>query len=152
MSGGYQKVADAELVSKTRWRVTSVGALLLLVMLLTIDFFINRTVTFTIEDVIRRLTITAALGTLSTYAARQAAKHEEAERYSRRMELELASFDLYLTGIPDAASIRKQFTDKFFGNEFKISEDKENDLPKLTRAMSEVAASFQQILSKKKDE
>ena len=63
--------------------------------------------------------VAVAVAILAGYAARQADKHEKAQRSHRKMELELASISPYLQEFPDneARTIKTELARKMFGQQ-----------------------------------
>ena len=64
-----------------------------------------------------RAFVALTFGVLAAYAARQAEKHEQVERRSRRLELELAALDPFLEPLPEAErfAVKRQMADRLFG-------------------------------------
>ena len=128
MVGGYQKVANEEKLSAQTWRKISLGALICLSLFALFSFNFLQS-TFSWSQLSSRMFVAATLGTLAAYAAKQASEHKKAERFNRKMELELASIDPYLVGLPDEMlfKTKEMLAEKFFGNELPVEIIKEQD-------------------------
>lgn len=121
MVGGYQRIANSEKRSAIFWRIVAFLSLCVLVLFavtlfyvtLKSDFKVTPTLTFT------RSFVAVAVAILAGYAARQADKHERAQRSHRKMELELASISPYLHEFPDeeARKIKTELANKMFGQQ-----------------------------------
>jgi len=115
-SAGFMQIANEE---KNAKRIFQIGAILSLLGLIGVAYLIFKA---TIEPDIRwyaltgKIFLTTAVGILAAYLARQAEKHEEAERKNRKMELELASIETYLVGLPEPSQfkIKELLSDRFF--------------------------------------
>lgn len=115
-SAGFKQVANEERTAK---RIFQIGAVLSLLGLIGVAYLIFKAA---IEPDIRwyaltgKIFLTTAVGILAAYLARQAEKHEEAERKNRKMELELASIETYLVGLPEPSQlkIKELLSDRFF--------------------------------------
>lgn len=115
-SAGFKQVANEERKAK---RIFQIGAVLSLLGLIGVAYLIFKAA---IEPDIRwyaltgKIFLTTAVGILAAYLARQAEKHEEAERKNRKMELELASIETYLVGLPEPSQlkIKEVLSDRFF--------------------------------------
>ena len=115
-SAGFKQVANEERKAK---RIFQIGAVLSLLGLIGVAYLIFKAA---IEPDIRlyaftgKIFLTTAVGILAAYLAKQAEKHEEAERKNRKMELELASIDTYLIGLPEPSQlkIKELLSERFF--------------------------------------
>ena len=125
MVGGYQRIANSEKKSALFWRSVAfislmvlVGfAIYLFVVSLQEGFVVSTTVTLT------RGFVAVAVGILAGYAAKQADKHERAQRLHRKMELELASIAPYLHEFPqdEARKIKTNLAMKMFAQQETFS-------------------------------
>lgn len=134
MVGGYQKQANWERGSAIIWRVLAGLSLLAIVFfagMLVWDSF-QAGYQFSPAASITRVFAGLAAVIFAGYAASQAEKHSKAERWSRRMELELACITPYLKDFPEdeALQIRKDLALRMFGQEER--QEKEPG-PRVTR-------------------
>ncbi|GAU08885.1 hypothetical protein [Desulfoplanes formicivorans] len=100
MVGGYQTVANKAKTSSIIWQVIAVLSFLGLIAFAIVAFKATFSETLHWGKVGARVFVAITFGILAAYAARQADKHEEAERKNRKMELELAAIDPYLSELP----------------------------------------------------
>ncbi len=100
MVGGYQTVANKAKKSSIIWQVIAVLSFLGLIAFAIVAFKATLSETLHWGKVGARAFVAITFGILAAYAARQADKHEESERINRKMELELAAIDPYLSELP----------------------------------------------------
>lgn len=100
MVGGYQTIANKEKTSSIIWQVIAVLSFLGLIGFAIVAFKATLSETLHWGKVGARAFVAITFGILAAYAARQADKHEESERKNRKMELELAAIDPYLSELP----------------------------------------------------
>ena len=119
MVGGYQKIANEERRSANRWHVITIGSLLCLIGFAIYAFASTIGEEVKIATFLGRAFVAVTFGILAAYAARQADRHQEIERNSRRVELALASIDPYLAGLPDDTlqEVKKDLAQRFFGQQ-----------------------------------
>lgn len=115
-SAGFKQVANEERKAK---RIFQFGAVLSLLVLIGVSYLIFKTaigININWGVLTGKMVLTTAVGILAAYLARQAEKHEEAERKNRKMELELASIETYLVGLPEPSQIKikELLSDRFF--------------------------------------
>lgn len=130
LAGGYKEVADSEKVSKNRWNKVTVSTLIGLIMV-ALFFTFSSFYSFSWHAIFGKFTVLFALGTLATYAGRQAKSYETSERSNRNMQLRLQSFDPYLVSIEDAqtkSELRRSMTPEFFKSGDKNSIISDDDL------------------------
>lgn len=117
MVGGYQRIANEEKLSGTKWRVVAALSLAALVLFALYAFIatLNQDVKWSAFGA--RLFVATALGILSAYAALQADKHQRTERKNRRIELELASISPYLHALPTDIQhkVKEELAMRLFG-------------------------------------
>ncbi|MEM1109371.1 MAG: hypothetical protein AAGH99_11865 [Planctomycetota bacterium] len=103
MVGGYQRMANSENTSAMIWKIVAALSLIGLVTFAIVLFSVTLKDDFevSIPLTLTRIFIAAAVALLAGYAARQADKHEQAQRRYRTMELELASITPYLHEFPE---------------------------------------------------
>ncbi len=100
MVGGYQTVANKAKTSLIIWQVIAVLSFLGLIAFAIVAFKATFSETLHWGKVGSKVFVAITFGILAAYAARQADKHEEAERKNRKMELELVAIDPYLSELP----------------------------------------------------
>lgn len=117
MVGGYQRVANEERDTARRWHWIAGGSMIGLVGFAIYAFVLTLHSGFTWGLFAGRAFVAVTFGILSTYAAREAEKHNEIERRNRRMELELASINPYLAELPTALQqeIKQNLAERLFG-------------------------------------
>ena len=124
-SHNYGKAASDARKSVRLWNGLAIIAMLLVVGFTVYAFIIalNQDINWT--NVVSKTLVTTAGASISIYAARQAAKHEQVERYSRKIELELAAFDPFISTLEkdDQDSMKKEITKRIFGNSNYTDED-----------------------------
>ena len=117
MAGGYQRVANKARNRAYLWQgITTVA----MVGLVGVAVFV---LLETLGDEFKWVTlggrafILVAFGILAAWAAKQVEKYDEAEARNRRLEMELASLDPYLFGLPDATQhkVKEQLASRLFG-------------------------------------
>lgn len=115
-SAGFKQVANEERRAKRLFQFGAVLSLLILIVVAYLIFKIAIEPKFVWYAFTGKMFLTTAVGILAAYLARQAEKHEEAERKNRKMELELASIETYLVGLPEASQlkIKELLSDRFF--------------------------------------
>lgn len=121
MVGGYQRVANSEHRSAVFWRFIAAASLIGLVVFAIVLFKVSLDDNFqvSIPLTVTRVFIAGAVAILAGYAARQADKHDRAQRRYRKMELELASIAPFLHEFPeaDALKIKTDLAMKMFAQE-----------------------------------
>jgi len=100
MIGGYQDVANKEKTLSIVWQVIAVLSFVGLIGFAIFAFTATLSGELHWGKIGARAFVAITFGLLAAYAARQADKHEEAERKNRKMELELAAIDPYLSELP----------------------------------------------------
>ncbi len=116
MVGGYQTVANKEKTSSIIWQVIAVLSFIGLIAFAIVAFKATLSDTLHWGKVGARAFVAITFGILAAYAARQADKHEESERKNRKMELELAAIDPYLSELPVETrhKIKEQLASRLF--------------------------------------
>ncbi|MBI4303957.1 MAG: hypothetical protein HY665_06430 [Chloroflexi bacterium] len=117
MAGGYQRVANEERKVARFWQLVTGVSMLGLVGFAIYAFVLTIHGAFNWGMFGGRAFVAVTFGIISAYAARQAEKHEEVERRSRRIELELASIDPYLAPLPEEVQhdVKQQLAERLFG-------------------------------------
>jgi len=121
MVGGYQRIANLEKRAALFWRTVAFLSLCILVGFAIALFFVSLKDTFKVTPTLTltRGFVAVAVAILAGYAARQADKHERAQRRHRKMELELASIAPYLHKFPEdeARKIKTDLAMKMFAQQ-----------------------------------
>jgi hypothetical protein len=117
MVGGYQKTANTERTTARVWQVLAV---------LSLGGFIWFAVSLSSAALAAQISwgnfgaravVAFAFGIAAAFCARQSDRHEDSEAYNRRIELELASIDPYLVGLPDDTqhAVKVELAKRLFG-------------------------------------
>ncbi len=116
MVGGYQKIADQERKSSALWHRIAGGLFVGLIGFAIYAFLLTAESSFAWSAFAARIFVAAVFGLAVAYAARQADRHQDTERHSRRIELAIASVDPYLAGLPDQIreKVKSELAMKFF--------------------------------------
>jgi hypothetical protein len=121
MVGGYQRIANSEKRAAVFWRTIAFLSLCILVGFAIALFFVTLKDTFKVTPTLTltRGFVAVAVAILAGYAARQADKHERAQRRHRKMELELASIAPFLHEFPEdeARKIKTELAMKMFAQQ-----------------------------------
>ena len=120
ISYGFQKIADDEKKAKERWNNISLIALVCLVVYALTMTVLSFVFEFTWGTLIlRALGGFVAFSALIGFCTRQANIHAKVERYSRKMELELASLSPYFAGYDkeEIFEVKKDLAKRYFGND-----------------------------------
>lgn len=126
VTGNYQKIADRELRSANWMRGFAIGALGALVVVVFLLVWMIGTTEVNWEVMIFRMLVAIPLLGLAVYCGKESSRHRTNEERNRRIELELAALSPYLHQLRDekAQEIRETLTEKYFGNESGVQEDK----------------------------
>ena len=100
MVGGYQRIANQERRASYPWKFIAVASMIGLIVFAVYAFQTTEAEDFRVAQFVARALATSTFGILAAFSARQASKHDENERYNRKMELEIASTDPFLAGLP----------------------------------------------------
>jgi hypothetical protein len=116
-SGGFGSYARQQQQSADIWRRASVASLIALIAVVAWYVWNHVGGVLTWEALAERLIFVVPLAALATYAGAQSGRHRAVERYARKVELELAALDPYLTLLPDAEriAIKTKLADRLFG-------------------------------------
>lgn len=150
MVGGYQQVANQERTSSRYWNAVTGFFILGFIGFAIFAFETIATGDFKLGTFGARAFVAIAFGIGLAWAARQAERHQETERRSRRMELELASISPFLALLPEPTQveIRKELANRFFGQPEQTQGEKSDkttgsllDIVSMAmKAMAELAA------------
>lgn len=129
MSGSYKKTADREKFSADIWQVISFLSLLSLVIFAVASFWYALKIQFSWPQLGGRIFVASTFAALAAYTGRQASDHRKAELFNRKMELELASIEPYLVGMPDNVKheLKSSLAEKFFGQQPNIEIEKNSE-------------------------
>jgi len=127
MAGGYKRVADVHLWTARFWQLVAILAMIALSYFLYILIQLTFAVEFSLFRFASRVFVASSIGVVAAYAAKQADRHQENERFNRQQELELASLSLYLAGMPEVEQhkARLQLIERLFGQAQPVSPIKE---------------------------
>lgn len=128
MVGGYQKVANQERWFSLAWQGLTLALLSGLITFAIIAFWTTIQADFRWGVFGARAFVAVAFGIAAAWASREAEKHQEVERRSRKMELELASINPYLALLPDDTQfeVKTELAKHFFGQMEPVP-DKKSD-------------------------
>jgi len=132
--GGFQKYANKERRSAQFWKIIAFLSFSGLIIFGIISFKLTVGTDFNWGVLGARLFAASTFGILAAYAARLADKHDFSEKLNRKMELELASIDPYIVNLPEDLQneIKKQLSDKLFGQYDVLKSHKEETITKNT--------------------
>ncbi len=142
MVGGYQEQANDAQTKARFWRAVTVGVMAGIVGFAFFAFVALLGEEVKLEQFLGRTFPALCLGILAAFASKQAEKFDERERRNRQTELELASIDPYLVGLPEVEQnrLKGMLASRLFG---------QPDLPKKGRGDAETSGTLrdlQQIL------
>lgn len=121
VAGGYVSNANKEGKAAIRWRRGSIVFISLASAWLGY-IFISRNGDITWQVALLSLPLTFVLLSGAAYCAQQSARHRNVEVRNRRFALEMAAIDPYLQSLdqPDRKELKKQLTERFFGQRDEI--------------------------------
>lgn len=119
VTSGHQKAAEQAREDALLWQRITVGAMILLIVLVIFIFLPQVVGTFTWESFAGRVFITFTVGVLAAYAGSQADKYQKIERYSKNLALELQAIGPYIAPLPQDKQdeFRLKIGDRTFGRE-----------------------------------
>lgn len=130
MAGGYQKEADQARKTKIIWQKVATISIVGLILFAIIAFVttIGNSDQFDFGKFGARAFVALSFGLLAAYAARQAKDNSDLEKQNRRLHLELASIDPYLSKLPEdkQQEVKIKLADRWFGKQ-DIAEKAKND-------------------------
>lgn len=117
MVGGYQKTANIARNTARFWQGAAIVAFAGLIWFAIKVFSATQSPDFAWSVLTGRVFVAGTFGIAAAYASRLSDRHEEIERYNRRVELELASIDPYLVGIQvdRQEAIKEELAKRMFG-------------------------------------
>jgi hypothetical protein len=101
VTSGYQTAANGARISMWVWQGVAVLAMLGLVSFAYFAFLPAMKGGFTWEGFAMRAFLTVTVGVLAAYAANQADRFFQMEKYNRKLALELAAIDPYIALLPE---------------------------------------------------
>jgi len=128
MAGGYQEYAEAEAKQADRYRLGTIVLGVAAVLVLGAEILFGDFGDVATEALVLKFTLSAALGGLAGYTARQSAHHREAARRARNIQLALASIGPYLQQLEESkrVAVLEAFAFLFFappqGRDSKMEE------------------------------
>jgi|GEM_PF-1449126 len=130
MVGGYQEFANKERKAALLWKIVAVLSFMGLIGFAIVAFYIVLQGEIKWPLVAGRVFVASTFGVLGAYAARLADRHEEKEKINRRMELELASIDPYLVGLPEEVihKLKASLAERLFGGKEPIKIKKKEEI------------------------
>lgn len=120
MAGGYQKIANQAMWTKSVWQSLTVISLF---GLIGFSIYMYSTTIANGTDISLgaagiRVFVTIAIALFAGYSAKQADINSKIERRNRQMEIELSSIDMFIAKMDETQQleIKKELSEKFFGN------------------------------------
>ena len=121
VAGGYQKGASDEQDAANRWRLISMGALVIAAIWILTKYFLGFEFTqdgrVNWAEVATAASLTLVLLGTAGYAARQSKLHRESERQMKWFALEVKAIDPFLSSLPETQqhTLKNQLVEKLFG-------------------------------------
>ncbi len=121
MSEKYRENADLEREDLKTWRNVAALSFGGLVIFSVVSFitcnYLGQEAQVSWQLLLSRLFVASTFAILGTYAASQANRHHKIEVTNRQIQMELASIDLYLAGLPNPTveKIKEKLADRYFG-------------------------------------
>lgn len=142
VTGNYQNIANEHKATANFWRVLAIVFMTILSGLLIYAIWDVSSANYDWIKSVIRIVAAAALSYPATYAARESSKHRKLENINRKLELELASLSPFIEILPEdkKRDIKSKLVEKYFGNHYEISNDKEDKTEELS------LSGFEQIL------
>lgn len=126
IAGHYKNVADTHKNKTYIWQALT---LLSFISTIIIGFtlFVYQDNALNWMDLVGKIVVTSALGSLIAYTTRQAAKNEEQEKVNRSMEVDLKTLNPYLASLSgqDQITLKKNLFPVIFANKTQINEEDE---------------------------
>lgn len=115
----YKEVANDARKRSIIWNVITMILLVAVVVFAVYAFVITTNSETTWIKLIAKIFATSTIVTGAAYAARQASKQEEREKYARQIEMELVSIDPFIESlnVEQKEKIKEELAFKIFGNE-----------------------------------
>ena len=127
----YKGEADSARGRAEQWHWLAVGTMILAAAFTIFAFYFAAVNDTTWINLVTKILVTSAVGSVAVYAAKQASKQEEIEIYTRRTELELAAFDPFVSNLDKEKQqeLKDVITRRIFGNT-DISETIDSEVQK----------------------
>lgn len=124
ITGNYNKIAESEKKSAENFRMIAIFLMILVaISVAVLTWHITSVATdIKLEHAIFRFVAGFSLLIPAAYAAKEAAKHRDAELRNRKFELELASLEPFLEKLPEEKrnNIKEKLTERFFGQNIDV--------------------------------
>ena len=101
VTSGYQTTANHARLSMWVWQGIAVASMIGVILFARYAFLPALQADFKWGGFVTRVFITITVGVLAAYAVRQADRFFEAERYNRKLALELAAIDPFIALLPE---------------------------------------------------
>lgn len=140
----YKEVANDARKRSITWNVITMILLAAVVVFAVYAFVITTNSETTWIKLIAKIFATSTIVTGAAYAARQASKQEEREKYARQIEMELVSIDPFIESlkVEQKEKIKEELAFKIFGNEemlgFSSAEKDENEFSTLNNNVKSI--------------
>lgn len=117
MVGGYQITANTARTTARIWQGIAIVSFSGMIWFAIKVFSATQSQDFSWSIFSGRVFVASTFGLAAAYAARQSDRHEETERYNRKVELELASIDPYIVGLPEPTQfqVKEELAKRLFG-------------------------------------
>jgi len=114
----YNKAAVKAQESIAKWNKLAVGSMIAVACFTIVVFIVSMNVDFHWTTIVSKVLVTTAGASISIYAYQKVAKYEQTERYSRRIALELATFDPFVSSLEKTEQdrLKQAITMRLFGN------------------------------------
>lgn len=135
MTGKYQENATRETNTAIVWEIISVLSFLGLIVFSICNYYINngKEIEITWPIIVSRILVASTFALLGTYAASKGSKHRKTESINRQLVMELASIDLYLSGLPDSTKdkLKENLAERYFGRFEKLEGLEPHPIPQV---------------------
>jgi hypothetical protein len=130
MVGGYQKIANSENTASVIWKLITIISMAGLIGFAIVAANSTFEATFDIAKFSARAFVSSTFGILAAYSARQASKHDEVSHQNRKMELEIASIDPFIVGLPEETKykIKERLANRMFAQRNEKSLEKSDEI------------------------
>lgn len=150
----YKEVANDARKRSIIWNVITMILLVAVVVFAVYAFVITTNSETTWIKLIAKIFATSTIVTGAAYAARQASKQEEREKYARQVEMELVSIDPFIESlnVEQKEKIKEELAFKIFGNEemlgFSSTKKDENEFSTLNNNVHSILSLLKGAISK----
>ncbi|MTI69176.1 MAG: hypothetical protein FH751_02830 [Firmicutes bacterium] len=145
-AGVYKKASNRQKKESYIWHAVSLLSFIGLLFYATKYFGVLVTEDFTWSILIWRVFVSTIFASFFAYASKQANKYTQLSQQNKKMELELASIDTFISDLDNEIKqeIKQEVAEKIFANkeEYKILEDNtDNDNVKIPNNIAEILIS-----------